>query len=130
MSQHSHAELVPGCYRCDLSRDEVMPYFRMETSRSVSLELGEDPLADGDLVLTADAGIKVRVPLTEAAANALADSLVRWYASPMADDKKPSKPPSKPGDITPEQAKKLIEGAKKKDPAEKDQTNPPKKGRR
>lgn len=43
------------------------------------------------------------------------------------DDKKPSKPPSKPEDITPEQAKKLADGMKKKDPAEKDQTNPPKK---
>lgn len=108
-----------------------MSYFRMETSRAVSLELDEDPLSDGDLILTADAGVKVRVPLTDESAHFLADALVRWYASPMADDKKPSKPPSKPEDITPEQARKLIEGAKKKDPAEKDQTNPPpKKGSR
>jgi hypothetical protein len=46
----------------------------------------------------------------------------------MADEKKPSKPPKGPGDITPEQAKKLIEGMKKRDPQEKDQKNPPKKG--
>lgn len=45
----------------------------------------------------------------------------------MSDEKKPSKPPSKPGDITPEQARKLLEGLKKKDPAEKDQKNPPPK---
>jgi hypothetical protein len=45
----------------------------------------------------------------------------------MADQPKPSKPPKRPEDITPEQAKKLRDGMQKKDPAEKDQTNPPKK---
>lgn len=51
----------------------------------------------------------------------------RREESTMSEPKKPSTPPKKPGDITPEQAKKLIEGAKRKGPAEKDQTNPPKK---
>lgn len=25
MSAHDHTERVPGCFRCDLSRDEVTP---------------------------------------------------------------------------------------------------------
>lgn len=48
------------------------------------------------------------------------------YAGAMTE-KKPSKPPKDPSEMTPEQLQKLLEGMKKKDPAEKDQKNPPKK---
>jgi len=49
-----------------------------------------------------------------------------WFGGkddkPQGDEKPWNKP------LSDEAAKKLLEGLKKKDPAEKDQKNPPKKG--
>lgn len=62
------------------------PYFRVQAALGGNtVELSEDPLRPGELLLTADAGTRVRVRLNESRAGFLADALSRWYADREAD---------------------------------------------
>lgn len=59
------------------------PYFRVQAALGGNtVELSEDPLRPGELLLTADAGIKVRVRLDEVRSARLGAALYRWYARP------------------------------------------------
>jgi len=55
------------------------PYFVAEGTNGNSVELNEDPLRPGELLLTADGGTRVRVRLDEHTAVELADAVHRWY---------------------------------------------------
>lgn len=85
MTQHNHPEVVPGCFRCDLSADESpIPYYEYQ-SKGMVVTLDPDPLSDdGDLVLSvAFHPITLRVRMSEAFMLRLADAIHRWYASPV-----------------------------------------------
>lgn len=62
------------------------PYFVVEGTSGNAVELSEDPLNPGELLLTADAGTKVRVRLDEPRAARLGAALYRWYARPETHD--------------------------------------------
>lgn len=63
------------------------PYFVIEgTHNGSAVELSADPLNPQELLLTADAGTKVRVRLNEAKAGRLADALNHWYGSGVSEE--------------------------------------------
>jgi hypothetical protein len=56
------------------------PYFRTTAALGGnSIDLGEDPLRPGELMLTAESGVKVRVRLDEQKAVEVAAALTNWY---------------------------------------------------
>lgn len=56
------------------------PYFRVQAALGGNtVELSEDPLRPGELLLTADAGTRVRVRLDEEKAARMATALLAWY---------------------------------------------------
>lgn len=48
MSEHAHREYVEGCFRCDLSRDEVPPQsMRAEVDHEAGATYGPAKASDG-----------------------------------------------------------------------------------
>jgi hypothetical protein len=82
MSEHNHASVVPGCYRCELSADEVIPYYSYEHANGAKLVLDPHPIS-GDLQMAVRMGtVTIRLPMSETFWLRMADAVTRWYATP------------------------------------------------